>query len=175
MRRIVSLILICLMIFSLSACDGYLFIGDGWQDTPEKALKIAADARMDGESLTPSLLLDTWYVEDKAFMLFVSEAGWLAEAEFVTNEKGQYHFYGFSEGTPGFFIICEENEFASYSRYGSYVWGYTYSSERITVNGVDPEIKSYIFTCEGKEWTINRFWIDGIDETAEIIIEYVIK
>ena len=175
MRTIVSLILICLMIFSLSACDGYLFIGDGWQDTPEKALEIGADNQMDGESLTPSLLLDTWYVEDRAFMLFVSEAELLTEAEFVTNKKGQYHFRGFSEGTPDSFIIGEENDFASYSRYGTYVCGYTYSSEQITVNGIEPEIKSYVFTCEGKEWMINRFWIDGINENTEISIEYVIK
>ena len=174
MRRITSLALICLMIFLLSACDG-IYIGDGWQDTPENALKIAADNPIDGESLTPSLLLDTWYVEDRAYMLFISEAGLLTEAEFVTNRKGQYHFRGFSEGTPDSFIFGEENEFASYSRYKTYIWGYTYSSDRITVNSIAPEIKSYVFTSEGKEWTINRFWVEGLDENTEINIEYAIN
>ena len=174
MKKIVSLMLICLMLFSLFACDG-IYIGDGWQDTPEKALKIAADNPMDGDSLTPSLILDTWYIEDRAFMLFVSEVGWLTEAEFVTNENGQYHFRGFSEGAPDSFIIGGENEFASYDRYGTCVWGYTYSSDRITVNGIDPEIHSYVFRSDGKEWAINRFVVDGIEENIEINIEYVKK
>ena len=172
MKKVISLILICLMIFSLFACDG-IYIGYGWQDTPEKALKIAADSPIDGESLTPSLVLDTWYVEDRAFMLFVSEVGWLTEAEFVTNEKGQYHFRGFSEGTPDSFIIGEENEFASYSQYRTCIWGYTYSSDRITINGIEPEFQSYVFKADGKEWAIDRFVVEGIDENIEINIEYV--
>ena len=174
MKKVISLILICLMIFSLFACDG-IYIGYGWQDTPEKALKIAADSPIDGESLTPSLVLDTWYVEDRAFMLFVSEVGWLTEAEFVTNEKGQYHFRGFSEGTPDSFIIGEENEFASCSQYRTCIWGYTYSSDRITINGIEPEFQSYVFKADGKEWAIDRFVVEGIDENIEIDIEYVKK
>jgi altronate dehydratase len=45
----------------------------------------------------------------------------------------------------------------------------------IMINGIDPEIHSYVFSSNGKEWAINRFVVDGIEENIEINIEYAKK
>ena len=56
---------------------------------------------------------------------------------------------------------------------GTEVWGYKYSAVSITVNGAAPETKSYTFFCDGKEWSIDRWWISDVAEGDEIDIEYV--
>ena len=180
MKKTVAYIFAFLALLSLCACNGYLYVGDGWQGSPEEALEIAAQNPLERERLTVSRLLDTWHVDDMAYMLFISERETLIKADFVTNEKGQFHYHASSEevllDTPDTFVLNGDGEqflLVSYSRYGTQVWGYKYSSVEMTVNGVAPEIKTYTFSCQGKEWSIDRWWIDGVRESDEINIEYL--
>lgn len=182
MKKIAFLLLIFAMLFSLSACtlfeDGYLYIGNGWQDTPTKALAIEEDDPFVGETLTVFTLLDTWYIDDMAFMLFVSEDDQLVEAQFVTNDEGQYHYHGYSCGSPDSFVLYEDGEHSLLDmcmQYGTVVYGYKYSTENITVNGTTPERKTYTFTCQGKEWSIDRWWVSDIADDAEVRIEYILE
>ena len=175
--RVLALVLLFVLVFS--SCDGYLYIGDGWQESPEKALKIAADNPLDKERLTICTLLDTWYVDDIAFMLFVSENDTLVEANFVTDEKDRFHYHASSEEVmldkPDTFVLNGEVDqfiLSSYSQYGTQVWGYKYSSVNITVNGITPKITTYTFNCQGQEWSIDRWWIEQAEE-KEVIIDYL--
>ena len=47
MKKIILTVALIISILCFSSCslfeDGYLYVGDGWQDTPEKALAMAAD------------------------------------------------------------------------------------------------------------------------------------
>lgn len=180
MKRYIACLIIFCMLVLFSSCDG-IYIGDGWQDSPEKALAVAADGTIEDKvTLTPTKTLDEWHIDDMAFMLFVSEADTLVEAEFVTNDKGEFYFQGHSEealldkpdtlilnGDSGQFILNP------YCQHGKCVWGYKYSSFAIKVNGQTPEIKTYTFKCQGKEWSIDRWQVNGIEENTEIKIEYI--
>ena len=87
-KKIISIILLLVLTLSLASC----YVGDGWQETPKKALSIAADATIDdSERLTPTNVLDEFYANGNAYMLFVSSRDTLVQASFVTNDKGQYH------------------------------------------------------------------------------------
>lgn len=179
MKKSIAVLMI-LFTLVLSSCDG-IYIGDGWQDSPEKALSVAADGTIEDKvTLTPTKTLDEWHIDDMAFMLFVSESDTLVEADFVTNEKGEFHFRGYSEEAlldkPDALVLNgDEKQFIlnPYLQYKNLTWGYKYSSVNITVNGQTPEIKTYTFKCQGKEWSIDRWQINGIEENAEIKIEYV--
>lgn len=113
-------------------------------------------------------------------MLFASENDTLVEADFVTDENGRFHYHGSSEEVildkPNTFLLNgEEDQFIlfSHNQYGTRVWGYKYSSVNITINGLTPEIKTYTFSCQGQEWSIDRWWIDDIKGNSEINIEHV--
>ena len=181
MKRASALVVTVIMIFALCSCNVPLFVGDGWQATPEKALSVAADATIDTlNTLTPTTVLDTFYIDGMAFMLFVSKGESLVEAEFVTNGKGEYHYLDSIEEVsldlPDTFVLNgnESQElFTGYFIHGNTAWGYKYSSADITVNGSAPSVKSYTFTAQGKEWRIDRWWIEGVTEESDIITEYV--
>lgn len=179
-RFIFLLIFILVVVITLSSCDGGLYTGDGWQDTPEKALEVEADNPLEEGRLTVAHLLDKWYIDDMAFMFFVSESDTLVEADFVTDEKGRFHYHASSEEVlldqPDTFILNGEQQqflLSSYHQYGTRVWGYKYSSVEITVNDITPKIETYTFSCQGKEWSIDRWWIEDIDDDTEVNIEYV--
>ena len=175
MKKILSFILFLTLTLSFTSC----YIGDGWQDTPEKALAIAADSNLDNlQRLTPIKLLDTFQINDETYMLFVSEGDTLVQASFVTNEKGQYHYQGDTEeiaiDDPDTMILNGDSEqfiLFNYFEDETHVWGYKFSSVDITVNGIVPQIKTYTFTCGGKEWSVDRWWIDIADENVEIDIQ----
>ena len=175
MKKILSFILFLTLTLSFTSC----YIGDGWQDTPEKALAIAADSNLENlQRLTPTTILDTFQINDETYMLFVSEGDTLVQASFVTNEKGQYHYQGDTEeisiGDPDTMILNGDSEqfiLFNYFKDETRVWGYKYSSVEITVNGIVPQIKSYIFTCDGKEWSVDRWCLDITDENVEIDIQ----
>lgn len=180
-KSILMFVSIILIILFTCSCEG-IFIGDGWQDTPEKALAIAKeDAVLDDESVySVANLLDSWDIDDKAYMLYISEADTLVEAFFVKNEKGQYHFQGYSEevefNSPDSFILNGDSEqfvLSAYNKEGTYVWGYKFSSVDITVNGIAPKIETYTFSAQGKEWSIDRWYLDGVNENDEINIKIV--
>lgn len=176
MKKILSLILLLMLTLSIVSC----YVGDGWQDTPKKALEVSADATIDdSERLTPANPLDEFYINGNAYMLFVSNGDTLVQATFVTNEKGQYHYHGDTEevflSAPDTMVLNGDSEqfiLFGYFSDGAEVWGYKYSSVNITVNGVAPETKTYTFFCEDKEWSIDRWWISDIGEDSEINIEY---
>ncbi|MBR2951580.1 MAG: hypothetical protein IKC43_01240, partial [Clostridia bacterium] len=130
------------------------------------------------QRLTPTTILDTFQINDETYMLFVSEGDTLVQASFVTNEKGQYHYQGDTEeisiGDPDTMILNGDSEqfiLFNYFKDETRVWGYKYSSVEITVNGIVPQIKSYIFTCDGKEWSVDRWCLDITDENVEIDIQ----
>lgn len=176
MKKILSLILLLMLTLSIVSC----YAGDGWQDTPKKALEVSADATIDdSERLTPTNVLDEFYANGNAYMLFVSSRDTLVQANFVANDKGQFHHSGDTEefflDVPDTMVLNGDSEqfiLFGYFSDGVEIWGYKYSSVNITVNEVAPETKTYTFLCGGKEWSIDRWWISDVDEDMEINIEY---
>lgn len=184
MKNILTVALI-ISILCFSSCslveDGYLYVDDGWQDTPEKALAQAADDTIETEQmLTVVYLLDTRYIDDIAIMTFVSKGDTIVTATFVTNEKGQYNYHGCTEEE----LLSEPTEFVlngdpkqfilfPYQQYNSEVFGWCYSSASFTVNGITPSKQAHSFTCQGKEWTLDYWWVDDIPSNTEISIEYI--
>lgn len=179
MKKLMFLLIFVLLISTISSsCKGPLYIGDGWQDTPEKALKVEADNPLEEGRLTVATSLDTWHIDDKTFMLFISEDDTLVEASFITNEKGKFHYSSSSEekslDNPDTLLLNgEQDQFIlfSYNQYGTQVWGYKYSSVEIKVNGITPKTKNYTFTCQGKEWSIDRWWVEDTKEDVKIVVE----
>ena len=84
MKKILYFILCLTVVLSATSC----YVGNGWQDTPEKALAIEADMNADNlQRLTPKLILDEFQMNEKTYMLFVSEGDTLVQASFATNEE----------------------------------------------------------------------------------------
>ena len=155
------------------------YVGNGWQDTPEKALAIAADSNLDTlQRLTPINLLDKFHINERTYMLFVSKGDTLVQASFVTNKEGQYHYEGDTEeiaiDDPDTMILNGDSEqiiLFDYFKDETLVWGYKYSSVDITVNGIVPQIKTYTFTSDDREWSIDRWCLNIADENVEIYIQ----
>ena len=96
----------------------------------------------------------------------------------LINRKGQYHYAGDTEeiaiDDPDTMILNGDSEqfiLFDYFKDETHVWGYKFSSVDITVNGIVPQIKTYIFTCDGKEWSVDRWCLDITDENVEIDIQ----
>ena len=111
-------------------------------------------------------------------MLFVSQGESLVQVSFEKNEEGQYHYEGDTEefeiGKPDTMIVNgDSGQCILYDHFKdeTHVWGYKYSSVNITVNGIVPQIKTYAFAGNGKEWSIDRWWLDIADENVEIYIQ----
>lgn len=144
MKNILLSIILIISIFCFNSCslfeDGYLYVGDGWQDTPEKALELEADNTAETEQmLTIASLLDTRHIDDIAIMTFVSKGDTLVTATFVTNEEGQYHYHGCTEEVslenPTSFVLNGNDEqfiLFPYQQYNPKVFGWSYSTQRST-------------------------------------------
>ena len=168
--------------------NGYSYSGDFWQDTPEEALMKEADLSLDTmHTLTPKKILYTVRIEDRLKMALVSIDDTLVNVTFVTNEKGQYSVYGYSEevllDSPSMFLMNgdpEQLNFDSekfvlfpYVSYNTTVYGWCYSGYSFTVNGKIPTKETYTFDCQGKTWSIDYWQVEGIGEDEDVTIEYV--
>ena len=185
MKKIILAITLIISISCFSSCslfeDGYLYVGDGWQDSPEKALAIAADDTTETEqALTIEYLLETRYIDDIAIMTFVSKGDTLVTATFVTNENGQYHYHGHTDEVAlrdptGFVLNGDSEQFIlfPYQHYNTKVFGWCYSSASFTVNGKNPDKKTYTFTCQGEKWSLDFWWIDDVSSNTEVTIDFV--
>ena len=185
MIKIILTVALIISILCFSSCslfeDGYLYVGDGWQDTPEKALAMAADDTAEMEqALTIEYLLETRYIDNIAIMTFVSKSDTLVTATFVTNENGQYHYHGHTDEValrdPTEFVLNGDSEqfiLFPYQHYNTKVFGWSYSSASFTVNGKNPDKKTYTFTCQGKEWSLDFWWIDNVSSNTEVTIDFV--
>ncbi len=161
--------------------DGYAYYGDVWQDTPEKALAKEADMTAETlQTLTPKTILQTKRIDDIVEMTFVSIGDTLVSVTFVTNDKGQYCVYGYTEEVwlddPRSFLMNGDPEqiiMSGYDHYNTTVFGWCYSSASFTVNGMVPSTQTYEFECQSKTWSINYWWIDDVPQDTEVSIEYV--
>ena len=128
MKKILCFILSLMFILSATSC----YVGNGWQDTPEKALAIEANMNSDNlQRLTPTTILDKFQINDETFMLFVSNIDTLVQANFATNEEGQYHYASDTEGIaiddPDTMILNGDSEqfiLFDYFKDETHVWGY---------------------------------------------------
>lgn len=143
----------------------YISFGGAWYDTTEQALRKRAD--MTAESLrvlTPKTMLNKVYIDDIVEMAFVSNDDTLVTVTFVTNAKGQYRVYGYSEeirlDDPSMFLLNGDPEqvilFAN-NQHNTTAWGWCYSGYSFTVNGITPQKETYTFECQGKTWSID-YW-----------------
>ena len=195
-KRILLLIItICVILCAILAVDvigkllrdGYAHYGDTWQDTPEKALEKHADYTAETlQILTPKTMLYTKRIDDIVEMAFVSIGDTLVTVTLVTNERGQYSVYGYTEESalddPGYFVLTgdprqfdfDAKEFLliPYDSYGTTVWGWCYTECSFTVNGIRPSRETYVFDCQGKTWSLDYWCLHGIPEDAEITITY---
>lgn len=185
-KKVLLIVAAILSVFVISTLvilltNDYLFVGNVWHDTPEKALLQESDNTIDLErSLTVAQLIETRDIEDITIMTFVSQADTLVTVTFVTNEKGQYSFYGYSEENfldepTEFLLNGDPNQFIlfPYDQYNNTVWGWCYSNTALTVNGTIPTKKNFEFSCQGKNRSIDFWWIDNISPETDIRIEYM--
>lgn len=159
---------------------GALFVGDVWQDTPEKALEMEADHTLETKSaLSVRTLLDKREIGDLAIMTFVSESDTLVTVTFATNDRGQYCVSGYSEeeslDDPTSFVLNGRNGpsiLFPYAKSGSTVYGWCESSVLFTVNGIAPSTKTCRFECQGKTRSLNFWWISDFPSDSEPSVEY---
>ena len=180
---IIALILTAFVISILVVLltNDYLFIGNVWYDTPEKALLQEADNTIDSEqSLTIAHLLETRDINDITIMTFVSISDTLVTVTFVKNEKDQYSVYGYTEEVfldqpTEFLLNGDPNQFIlfPYHKYDDTVFGWCYTDIAFTVNEMIPMKKTFEFTCQGKKQSIDFWWIDSIATDLNIQIEYM--
>lgn len=179
---IIALILIAFAVWALLSWSskGYLFIGDGWGNTPAQALSKAANRSADSpKNLTASLILETKDIDDITIMTFVSQADTLVTLTFERNEKGQYRVSDYAEEVsldePTSFLLSgnpEQHVATPYWHCNSFLSGWCYADASFTVNGIAPAKKTYIFDCQGKRRSINSWWIEEFPSQEEINIEY---
>lgn len=160
--------------------NGYLYIGD-WEDTPEAALAREADGTSDDDSLyTVKQLLEKQTFDDLVEMAFISKRDTLVTVSIVINKKGKYHFWGSTEepflGDPENFVLNGDPEqfiLFPYQHHGDMVFGWCYTEVSLTVNGIVPYRRTHTVTCDGKEWSLDYFWLDNVPQDTEVQIEYV--
>ena len=163
--------------------DGYLFVGDVWFDTVEEALNYAADnPTNDKRTLTVKELIDKRKIGDTVQIAFVSEDDSFVEVTCVTNEKGQYSVYGYTEEGPlespsEFVLDGDKDQFIlfPYFEHGSTVFGWCYSSVTPIVSGITPSFETFEFECQEKTWSLNFWWIDDFPTECEVEIKYADK
>ncbi len=187
MKKFLFVVLLIISMLCLCSCglfeDGYLYIGDVWQDTPENALSIEADSPVnDAETLTIEKLLCKKQIDDILEMTFVSKADTLVSVAFVTNDDGQYCVYGYTEevrlDSPAMFLLNGDNEqdiVFPYSQHGTTVYGWCYSTVSFTINEIVPNKETYTFKCQGKEWSLDYWWVEDVASDAEVSICYTNK
>ena len=194
-KKVLQKVVVCVfIIFCIVAVwnlvtKGYFRFGNDWMDTPEEALADHAEHAMPDQVsvLTAVKILDTKYIDDIAEIFFVSEDDTLVTATLVTNEKGQYSVWGYSEEVrldyPSMFLMNgdpEQLNFDSekfvlfpYVSYNTTVYGWCYSGYSFTVNGKIPTKETYTFYCQEKTWSIDYWQVEGIGEDEDVTIEYV--
>ena len=191
-KKILIIIVVCLIVIFGSKVvydlfdKGYSDFGDFWP-TPEKALMHRADSTLETlQTLTPKTMLNTVYIDDIVRMTFVSDSDTLVTVGFVTNEKGQYSVWGYTEEvcleSPAMFLMNgdpKQLDFDSdqfilfpYNQHNNAVWGWCYSGYSFTVNGITPTKETYVFDCQGKTWSIDYCYIDNFPIETDVIIEY---
>ena len=169
------LILLALIVVSMNSC----YVGDVWQDTPEKAL---SHSETEDPAYTIKTMLKTIEIDDIVDMTFVNEADTLTSVSFVTNDKGQYCVSGSSEeillSDPDTFVVNGDPDQFILFPYGSYhntIYGWCYENVVPSVNGLTPQMEAYTFECQGELWTL-KFWIiDGIDNTDNAEVTFNLK
>lgn len=159
--------------------NGYLYVGDGWQDTPEKALEVEANAPMSSkDTLTVATLILTINIEDFTEMTFVSKADTLVTVSFVKNDKGQYHVSGYTEEVtlddPTELLLngdLEQIITIPYRQKNNTIWGWCYTDVPIfTIAGITPERETYTFECQGKPRSIDFFIVKNVMEEYPDIV-----
>ena len=190
-KFILTVLILSVFLFFAAGCslftDGYLYIGEGWQDSPEKALEYASNDQPDitVDTYTIAELLDIYYFDGYAEMLYISKAGTLVNASVVTNEEGEWHFHGLSEeeslDDPHYIVVNGDQNQLMFSPYScdeksKTVYGWKYSSVSVYINGELAQTKTYQFTLDAKEWSVDYWWVDHVllDANAEISMSYSI-
>lgn len=182
---VISVIAILLIIGAALyiAENGYLYIGMDWQSTPEAALAASADngdlERL--QILTIKKLLNTVPMPGKNVvdMTFVSMNDTLVTVSFVTDKRGLYHVFGYTEeellDAPDSFVLNGDYDqfiMFPFSRCGTTVFGWCYSGLRFTVNGRTPVYQTYEFECQGKTWSLDYWQIENMPEDEELELIY---
>ena len=181
---IISILLISIMVFTVIKDllnKGYAYYGDGWQYSPEEALKIAADQDLETmQTLTPQIIFKTTTFDDIVLMTFLSKGDTLVSVTFVSNEKGQYHVRGWTEeydlAHPSEFLIDgDPDQFIlfPYKKHDNVVLGWCYSTARFTVNGISPERETFHFDAGGKAYSIDFWMIDEYVSNEDVSIQYL--
>lgn len=187
-KRTVTIVVIVIAIIAISSIivkvskDGFWHMGT-WYDTPEEAL--AHEADMDGESmgvLSVKALIYKVEIDDITEMTFVSQDDTLVSVTFVTNEKGRYSVYGYTEevslSSPSEFVVAgaeDQSILFPYSTYGDTVYGWCFTDVNVLVNGAVPSKNVYEFECQGATRALCFWRISGIDaeknDTVDVTFE----
>jgi len=177
------MVFLSFLLSCITGCNGYIYVGDGWQNTPEEALSIARSSSTSNEYGIYSVkqMIDTYYISDMAIMYYVSQNETFVEASFVTNSSGQFHFHGYTEEynleEPVSFVLNGDPEqWIMYSYFQvndeGTVFGWKYSTApSVLVNNKETQSKEYNFECNGKSYCLDYWWCDNIQE-EEITISY---
>lgn len=171
-RMLVIMLLLALLVVSMNSC----YVGDVWQDTPEKAL---SHSGTEDPTYTIKTMLKTIEIDDIVDMTFVNEADTLTSVSFVTNDKGQYCVSGSSEevilSDPDTFVVNGDPDQFILFPYGTHhdtLYGWCYENVVPSVNGVTPTVEAYTFECQGEIWTLKFWWIDGIDNADDAEVSF---
>lgn len=171
-----------LVLGGVSLCrDGFLYVGDVWQNTPELALAIAADSPLPGikERYTVVRVLETWQTDDTLYMVYISGGDTLVHVTLVTNRKGQYCVHNSTEegplDSPSEFVLNGDPEqyiLFPYTCNGTMVCGWCYTEASFTVNGRVPSRRTHIVECQGQIWSLDFWWLEDVPEDDEITLSY---
>ncbi|MBR6767983.1 MAG: hypothetical protein IKM34_00660 [Clostridia bacterium] len=175
LKRFLAVIFLVLLVVSMNSC----YVGDVWQDTPEKAL---SHSGTEDPTYSIKTMLKTIEIDDIVDMTFVNEADTLTSVSFVTNDKGQYCVSGSSEevilSDPDMFVVNGDPEqfiLFPYSTYHNTVYGWCYENVFPAVNGITPTMEAYTFECQAEIWTLKFWWIDGIDNADDAEVSFDLK
>lgn len=152
----------------------FVLPSDKWKDTPQEALRDEAEFSTIDENgiLKIAQLLDIFYYEDTAEMLYVSKAGTLVACTFWYNNEGQFCVAGYSSedslNDPHYFMLSDNPDQWIICPYTSLteqriVYGYKYSSVQVFVNDIPVKTKTYAFDLGGKEWSIDYWWVENVE------------
>lgn len=176
----IVVIIVGAVIVGLVIKDGFLHIGDVWQNTPEEALSQRADQTIDTlQTLTIKTLIQKRTIDDITVMAFISNADTLVTVTFITNDNGQYSVYGYTEecdlDNPTEFVLNgkqDQSILFPYKEHNTTVYGWSYSNTSFSVGGVLPSTETYKFECQGKEYSLSYWWIDNFPTDIEPSITY---
>ena len=158
--------------------DSYL--GEGGVDTPEGALIVASQDGPWANELVVKEHIDEYNFENMVEYLFINQYDDLCVAGVYLNSNGKWNCITSSIendiAAPCSFILTgdpNQEIDTKYNIYAGTIYGWKLSTAPdVLINKQKTNAKTYTIKIDGKDWSIDYWWIDVVDLNKDSSIDF---